>query len=357
MNQRQQHLTSIATTIADYRAGEIPTPTYEHVDRWVSQFAPEVQLPLLAEMDHVLARTYINKQTVEGFLANLVRNPDLAGADFCAFWKNVEFLDIQQGGNSQHEMLAMFDAALQRECSFPIQKNLLNPHTYIYLDDGLFSGSRIKHDLEPWIKNDAPIKTTLHVIVIVKHTGGSYFTETNLKKLISTIGKNIDLHVWSAISIENTKYRKNTSEVLWPHLLPEDEQLATYTSLEQRFPFEPRVILNQIQYQHKIFSSEGGRQLLERELLLAGVRIRSSCQNPKTIMRPLGFGSFGLGFGSTVVTFRNCPNNAPLALWWGDPTAYSGSPLRNWYPLFPRKTYSQNAARAFEGIDWSEFGL
>jgi hypothetical protein len=34
-----------------------------------------------------------------------------------------------------------------------------------------------------------------------------------------------------------------------------------------------------------------------------------------------------LGFGSTIVTFRNCPNNAPLAFWAGDP----------WYPLFPRK--------------------
>ncbi len=38
-----------------------------------------------------------------------------------------------------------------------------------------------------------------------------------------------------------------------------------------------------------------------------------------------------LGFGSLVVTFRNCPNNAPLALWVGDP----------WYPLFPRTTNSQ----------------
>lgn len=34
-----------------------------------------------------------------------------------------------------------------------------------------------------------------------------------------------------------------------------------------------------------------------------------------------------LGFGSMLVTFRNCPNNSPLALWAGDP----------WYPLFPRK--------------------
>jgi hypothetical protein len=79
--------------------------------------------------------------------------------------------------------------------------------------------------------------------------------------------------------------------------------------------------------------------LIERELLMAGVRIRAGCQNPKKVMRPLGFGHFGLGFGATIVTYRNCPNNCPLALWWGDPDATSG-PF-HWYPLLPRKTYEQ----------------
>ena len=44
-----------------------------------------------------------------------------------------------------------------------------------------------------------------------------------------------------------------------------------------------------------------------------------------------------LGFGSLVVTFRNCPNNAPLALWAGDP----------WYPLFPRRTNTDTSIKQF----------
>ena len=45
-------------------------------------------------------------------------------------------------------------------------------------------------------------------------------------------------------------------------------------------------------------------------------------------IRPLGFSLMKtLGFGSPVVSFNNCPNTAPLALWAGDP----------WYPLFPRR--------------------
>ena len=358
MTNRNDLLVAIASIISDYRSGEIPTPTPEHVDRWVRQFNPEVQLPLLSEMQHVLEKTYINKQEVDGFLANLVKNPKLAGNNFCAFWQNTEFLDIQQGGRSQHEMLAMFSNILQQECSFPIQRGLKNPHAYIYLDDGLFSGSRIQRDIEQWIRNDAPTTANLHIILAVQHTSGGFFTEKNLKKIIAETNKNVALNFWNCISIENKKYNKDTSEILWPHELPEDILLENYVNTIQRFPFEPRSVLNNKSYQHCIFSSEAGRQLLEREFLLAGVKIRSFCQNPKPIMRPLGYSSFGLGFGSTVVTFRNYPNNAPLALWWGDATLPSTHPLSKWYPLFPRKTYSQNTIMDYiDDFDLSEFGL
>ena len=127
--------------------------------------------------------------------------------------------------------------------------------------------------------------------------------------------------------------------MLWPAVIPDDADLLTYMAEEQKFPFQTRHAGGKIK--QDVFSSEEGRQLLERELLLAGVRIRSFCQNPKRVMRPLGFCVFGLGFGSLIVTFRNCPNNSPLALWWGDPDAGLSSPLSRWYPLLPRKTYSE----------------
>jgi hypothetical protein len=85
-------------------------------------------------------------------------------------------------------------------------------------------------------------------------------------------------------------------------------------------------------------------------MVLAGVRIRSFSQNPSAALRPLGFGHFGLGFGSTIVTFRNCPNNAPLALWWGDPKASAAHPFNKWYPLFQRKTYEEEVD--FDEIDF-----
>ena len=89
------------------------------------------------------------------------------------------------------------------------------------------------------------------------------------------------------------------------------------------------------------FSSEDVRMLLDREMLLDGMLIRSFSQSPSRALSPLGFSAYGLGFGSMIVTYRNCPNNTPLALWWGDPEAPSNHPFSRWYPLLPRKTYNE----------------
>src|SRR5208283_3115909 len=91
-----------------------------HVDTWVKQFDKEVQKPMLAELDHVLKHTYFSRKIVKDFLAGLVRTKKLAGDDPCEFWSHVEFLDIQQGGESQSDMLAMFDEVLQEECELGI---------------------------------------------------------------------------------------------------------------------------------------------------------------------------------------------------------------------------------------------
>jgi len=122
--------------------------------------------------------------------------------------------------------------------------------------------------------------------------------------------------------------------------------LKAYMAEETKFPFKPRTPGGKCE--HDIFSSEEGRQLLERELLMAGMRIRSFSQNPNRALRPLGFSPFGLGFGSTIVTYRNCPNNAPLALWWGDPEKPKSHPFSKWCPLVPRKTYG--AEEEWDGI-------
>jgi hypothetical protein len=335
MSERSDLLKSIAGTIKDYRAGEIAESTPEHVDRWVKQFNEDVQVPLLRELDHVLKQTYLTKTWVSRFLSKLVKNKDLAGADPCAFWSKANFLRIQQDGHSQEEMLELFDESLKKQCGITVADCGKPTGDYIYIDDVIFSGNRVGNDLATWIENDAPAKATVHVVVAAMHTLGEYFLENRMKKVIADSGKEINIKYWRAKNIENRKYFKNDSEVLWPTDVPDDPAVQAYMKKPHKFPLDPRKAGGKL----GPFSSEEGRQLLERELLIAGVAIRNFSQNPKDILRPLGFSAFGLGFGSMIVTFRNCPNNCPLALWWGDPDADPGHPFSKWYPLHPRKTY------------------
>src|SRR5690606_34817281 len=113
-------LNSIASTIGDYRKGEVPAPTSEHVDRWIKQFDTEVQLPMLREIDHVLKKTYFSRDRVVSFLRGLVKTKKLVGDNPCAYWQGVTFLDIQQGGNSQTEMTELFSELLSETCGFGI---------------------------------------------------------------------------------------------------------------------------------------------------------------------------------------------------------------------------------------------
>ena len=339
MNERRELLASIAGTIRDYRAGDLPAPTPEHVDRWIRQFRADVQLAMLREMDHVFRRTYFSQAHVRTFFAGVVHNRGLSGEQPRDFWQAAHLLDIQKDGNSQAEVRTLFSEELDRKYGIAASAPGTGDEVFVYLDDALFSGSRIGNDLSSWISNAAPQVGTVHIVVIATHSFGQWKCCTRLKEEAASVGKQLRFRIRAAVQIENRKMRRNSSEVLWPATLPADPALAAYMAAETKFPFEPRTALRR--FQHRIFSSEEGRQLLETELLLAGVHIRSLSQNPHPTLRPLGFSPFGLGFGSMIVTYRNCPNNVPLALWWGDPDADPTHPFSQWYPLVQRRTYDR----------------
>lgn len=347
MTARDDLLASVAARIAGYRYGGIPEPDGEHVDRWISQFSPDVQIPLLRETDFILDQTYFPRDWVTQFFASLVKSPKLAGADPCSYWKRANFLSIQQNGSSQADLLVTFDVALREKCGFGVADCGSADGPFIYVDDALFTGSRAGGDLARWLEQEAPGQGRVNLITIANHTLGVFQATDRLAKLARETKKKIGFEFWRSVSLENRKSYRDSSEVLWPAVLPDDPAVSAYLDENHKFPFIPRRPGGKLQNQ--IFSSEEGRQLLERELLVAGVRIRGFSQNPSPAMRPLGFSAFGLGFGSTIVTYRNCPNNCPLALWWGDPTAVSG-PLSRWYPLLPRKTYA-SAADDFGFVD------
>lgn len=348
MSEWDDLLASIAAKTADYREGDLPVPTADHVGRWISQFDAEVRLPMLREMDYVLQRTYFSKQEIEKELADHVRvigdgGKDLNEASAIAYWRGTEILNIQQRGRSQADINEIFAGALRDRFGLGLADCQGGDRRFVYFDDILFSGDRIQNDLVAWLDDSAPNEGHVSIIVLIAHSLGKWETERNLKEAIARSGKKITFDIQEQIVLENRKRYRNDADVLWPTELPDedivDEDVVREYAAAQRFPFEPRA---PIPTPHtNIFSSEAGRQLLERELLMAGLKIISFSRNPAQRVRPLGYGRYGLGFGSTLVTYRNCPNNAPLALWWGDPHAAPGHPFRRWYPLLPRRTYEQ----------------
>ena len=334
MSERDDLLTSVAEQIKTYRQGEIPEPTQEHVDRWLRQFTPSQQLPFLREFDHVIKQTFLIKEAVDVFLCRLVKNEKLAGADPSTYWSSANLLNIQNNGNSQKEMLKIFSKRLKDEFGLDQDECGKIGGDFIYLDDVMFSGNRVGNDLEPWILRSAPQSATLHVIVIASHTSGFYLAHKKLQDAITKSGKNITIKWWNALKIENRKFCRDSSSVLWPTEVPDTPFVKDYIDRQKKHPFEPR---NPTELKIQPFSSEEGRQVLEREFLIAGAKIIAACENPSQFMRPLGFSPFGVGFGSMIVTYRNCPNNCPLAMWWSVPNKRLHA--LHWYPLLPRKTY------------------
>ena len=325
-SRRAELVRSIASTIADYRQGEIATPDADHVDRWITQFDAAVQEPMLAELDHVLKETYVTRANVEQFLGIVLTAKKLAGDDPCNFWRKANFLNIQGGGNSQREMLTMFETALQRTSGLNLDDCGSDDGPYIYLDDVIFTGNRIKNDLAAWIQSSAPATANVHVVVIGFHRGGKWYAETKIEEVANAAGKKVDINWWRCLDIEDRNRYVANSDVLRPTAIPADAAVQAYA---QELQYAPVLRPGNSVGKNKFFSSDVGRNLLEQEFLKTGCAIRSICPNLNQYQRPLGnmvLQTFG--FGALIVTFRNCANNCPLAFWVDSP----------WYPLFPRKT-------------------
>ena len=320
---------SISDTIKDYRSGEIPRPDRVHVAKWVGQFAQNYQFGVLTQMSTLLENTYITKANMEAFLSGLVTNEKLlAGNDPKTFWPTVNFLDIQDQSQSQRDILAMFATTLQATLGISLSQCGVAGGPYVYLDDVSFSGQRIRIDLCKWIEDAAPRNAVVHVILGASHTGGSWYAEKEIGAAAVAQNKTINLSWWRVRELEDRSNFKNTSDLFLPSSLPDTVVMKTYVAgLKYPPPLRDAGQMGEC----KVFDGEAGRNLLEQQFLEAGLRIRSVCHNLPATQRLLGYASTNsrrtLGFGSTVVTFRNCPNNCPLAFWVGNP----------WYALFPRK--------------------
>lgn len=333
----QELLESISSMIIDYADGEFGKLDENHVLRWVNQFQEEDRQIVLEETNRLLKKTYITKESFEKFISNLIVSEKFSSSNQSEFWSQISLCDIQINGNSQKELNSLVKKNVLEQFGFEPKINAISQH-YIYLDDFVFSGNRIVSDLRTWITCNAPQKCHVSVVLMGWYQGGIWYVQNKLKEIAKQSNKDISFKYWSIeeLRLENRLRYKNTSNVFWPEEsvmgIPE---AVSYIDGQDRTPTfrEPTLEKN------KVFSKTR-RSQYELAMVKAGLQILGYCQEPNQVVKPLGYHRFdGFGFGSTVFSFRNCPNNNPLAFWWGDPTYPTAHPFGKWYPLMQRKTY------------------
>lgn len=315
---KQQLCADLAEMIGDYRSGQIAPMDTAHVQRWVDQFPQGTRSAILTELIHAFRTCYMTHTDIETFLGKV------AAERTAEEWRSTSILAIQTAGHSQREMLVRLDALLKAAHGFGIDDCGSKPDAFLYLDDAVYSGGRVKGDLTAWIANQSPQRARVIVRTIVNHAQGEFFATKDIEEAAKKAGKRIDLEWEPLARFEDRNARTDSSDVLRPKTIPAEAQ-AYFDALGGNQQLRSG---NQIGAK-QLFTSPAGRDLLEQEFLKAGLRVRAMCPNFDVYMRPLGRTLMKTtGYGTLFVTHRNIANNTPLVLWAGDP----------WYPLFPRIT-------------------
>lgn len=343
LSERKDLLTSIADTIADYRRSEGIRITPDHVDRWVCQFDGGDQGVILQEMDQLLKRFYYSRTRAKKSLRSYIRQGVIDGNEPRSTLARTRFLRVQKKGNSQKDLLEIVDEILQEDHGMRVDDcGVDSPDTFVYIDDGIYTGSRFRYDLTPgtgapsWITKEAPDGCTLKIYVLASHKEGEKYAMRVILPFARR--KRIVVDGMCGVRIANER-QAGGAECLWPTVVTGNSDVDSYATLVRSklagigrtdaLLFRPP----NVPERETLFTSPATRETVERAFLVKGSELIQSTE--KASMRPLGWEKLeSLGFGTLFVTYRNIANNAPLVLWWGG---------GGWYPLFSPKRYtSQN---------------
>ena len=332
MSTLDHQLHRLATVTADYREADGFKQTTEKVEVFLSQFPASERTDLARTLSNAFEKSYVSKTNLVKYIDKIAQSKKFCGLDPAEFWATAELLNIQTKGNSQADMVAALNARIKALVGKRPPKTA---STFIYIDDAIFSGGTAKSDLEEWVRYTAPVEAELRIVTIGLHGYGQYSVQRHLGKIIREVGKDIKIAFWAFAKFANNPNSPHKSDVLWPREIPDNQDAREYVN---SLKYSPKWRIHDDQSVFGLFESEADRHFLEQTLLIAGLKVRSVCPSLNDFQRPLGNHTFSsLGFGSLFVTFRNCANNVPIALWASDP----------WIPLLPRKT---NTDTAFEKL-------
>jgi len=330
----------IITIIGDYRNDDGIQMTAQNIINWANQFGAKEQLFILEELKEIFKKRYISKMKAEQFLKFAIQKLSVIYeySSPQSFLENSVFLDLQEEGKSQKDMLKMLDAIINAQYGMSLSDcGTVSSKNYIYLDDMMCTGNTVYFDLKNWLELEENGKSNLSKImvknanIICLYIFTHHLNTDKLRWRFYYSHPQFNLKIHSLVKVDND-YRQPGSKL--DAILPiQDNQpkiVHDYfesldTNVQGVFRNKNEPILE------TFFSSPENRVRFENILPIKGLEILNSVSVQKKNIRPLGFtlpSHKNFGFGTLCFTFRNVPNNTPLVFWYSSPI---------WQPLFKNK--------------------
>lgn len=322
----------IAALCTDYKGGV----SQDDVMRWVAQFddffpkhRAAVRLPILREMDHVLARTYFSRERARELVSEFVTARDWD-------WSEVNFARTQEDGNSQPDLLRLFSEVLSQEYGLDIEDCGAPDGIYLYVDDALYTGVTLLR--EPRGPDDTTHRgvhrllastsgaRSLAVYHLISYERGERWVSDEMKRYASRHG-----FKWLGSHASQRFMDDPLSDPAPDTLRPRSIQGTNAGFYLENMEIAQPVLRRCSEAGGRVFSDEPRRSVLEQAFLRAGLYLCDP-DGEGRLRYPLGYtvkGAGTFGFGAMSVTWRNCPTNAPLALWCNG--------VDEWMPLFRRR--------------------
>lgn len=325
----------IASLLSDYI--HIPKTGMDaaHVKKWVMQFGENDRSFILEQTRYLLSIGYQTKEAYKNRIRQIAHNPNNE-----RFHKHSGFLSIQKKGSSQREIIDGLYSEVGTKFKIITRLSAYDEvrayKSFVYIDDVSFSGEKAVSDLK-WLINTYNLRdVNIQVYLFTAHTLSMYYIKNGIENIYRDRNITIVVGTSGVRTVENRKFCSSQSGVFWPReysvsIPAEFKDCELYKGVF-RNGYSP----------NNSFRDELSRDRFESILTKVGFNILLHRKAPSDVLKPLGFSTFnGLGFGGTTFTYRNCPNNAPLAFWWGDYEPTGTSALDCWYPLMKRIGYNE----------------
>ncbi len=336
---------NIYEIIKDYRNDDGIQLTIENITEWAGQFGDDAEF-MLNELNHIIPKVYLSKENAKKCISNHLKQliKDYNYDSPSAFLIETEFLDLQRDGKSQKIILELIEEVLESEYGESYKKYITFPKVnFIYFDDVLATGGTIGRYLIEWLSLEDDKGTPnadkvlngsnkLSVHLFCLHTWGHSFQKFRIKKEFTD---SIDSKIkwYKNFEIENhVKWNNQSLNIAIPTKDQPTNAKVYLANLPAEKYLDYAYRKEQAPSKEDFFTSPKNRIIYENLLLQKGLSIIDMIKGEvKPNIRPLGFvhpNYKTYGLGTHFFTWRNVPNNSPLAFWWE-------AQGHNWKPLFP----------------------